>query len=82
MGYRIVEIKNKLSTPLCLINIIVYNQVGGTVGEIQMKVRSVQIPQDINFLDHWLYELRRIYDDTNNSRKADWTLKKKNERIN
>jgi len=29
-----------MNTPLQLVNIIVYNEAGGTVGEIQMKIES------------------------------------------
>jgi len=32
--YSIIEVKNKMNTHLQLINIIVYNQNGGTMGEI------------------------------------------------
>jgi len=28
-----------------------------------MKMRQFQIPHDILYLDHWLYEMRRIYDE-------------------
>ena len=66
--------KNKINTALQLVNVIVYDNDGGTIGEIQMKLQSIQIPQAVNFLDHWLYELRRIYDETDEANAKDWTL--------
>ena len=55
----------------------VYNDIGGTVGEIQMSVQEVKIPPYVTFLDHWLYELRRIYDVVDSNNPLDWLTEKK-----
>ena len=66
--------KNKINTPLQLVNVIVYDNDGGTVGEIQMKLLSLYIPESIEFVDHWLYELRKIYEETDDENPKDWTI--------
>ena len=47
-----------------------------------MKIRESKIPKDINYLDHWLYEMRRIYDEVDDNNEEDWSNKKKKKRIN
>jgi len=42
-----------------------------------MGIKEISIPESITFLDHWLYELRRIYDVTDNNKKEDWLTHKK-----
>ena len=51
-----------------------YDNDGGTVGEIQMKLLSLYIPESIEFVDHWLYELRKIYEETDDENPKDWTI--------
>jgi len=80
-GYSIVEISNQLSTPLHLIRLIVYNsETDGTVGEIQMKMQTDQIPPATTYMDQWLYDMRNIFENTDNSNPKDWTSRMKQQR--
>ena len=45
-----------------------------------MKIKASTIPSSITFLDHWLYELRRIYSDLKPDCEKDWTSNMRNER--
>ena len=49
-----------------------------------MKIKGKEVEEKpiYDYLDHWLYELRRIYDDTKDDNPYDWVVQKKNQRIN
>ena len=47
-----------------------------------MIVKEEEIPEYVNTLDHWLYELRRIYDDIDESNPDHWISKQKDLRVN
>jgi len=40
-------------------------------------MKQLEIPSHVNYLDHWLYELRRIYDDIDENKPSDWLTNKK-----
>ena len=47
-----------------------------------MGIKHIQIPDHTTFLYHWVYELKRIYDEANDDDPQFWITSKKNERIN
>ena len=59
--YTIIEVKSKLTTPLQNITLVVMC-TGMIIGELQLRVEQRHSADDI-FLDHWLYELKRMFDE-------------------
>jgi len=47
-----------------------------------MGLKHVYIPEYVTFLYHWIYELKRIYDDAKDDDPKFWLTSNKNERIN
>ena len=47
-----------------------------------MKLQYSKIPKHIIFLGEWLYDIRKIYDVTDENIEEHWHENKKEERIN
>jgi len=42
--FAIIQIENKILTPLALVNMVVHSYSGGTTGEVQFKVYKHEFP--------------------------------------
>jgi len=47
-----------------------------------MKLKEHHVSDYVKFLDHWVYELKRIYEGHSDSEVEFWLTSKKNERMN